>query len=58
MPGAVLGAFVLAALEVALTTVAGGASRDVGVFGLLVLVLTLRPQGLLGGTGRDGAGPV
>jgi branched-chain amino acid transport system permease protein len=58
VPGAVLGAFLLAALEVALTALSGGAWRDVWVFALLVLVLTVRPQGLLGGTGRDAQGPV
>lgn len=58
IPGAVLGAFLLAALEVALTALSGGAWRDVWVFAILVLVLAARPQGLLGGTGRSRVEPV
>lgn len=48
VPGAFVGAFAVAAVEVGASALIGGAWRDIVVFGLLVIFLTLRPQGLLG----------
>jgi len=46
--GAVIGALVLAVLEVCWSTLFGTTYRDVAVFSIIVLVLILRPQGLAG----------
>jgi branched-chain amino acid transport system permease protein len=46
--GAVLGGFIVAALEVFSITLGGSNYRDALTFFLLVLVLVVRPQGLLG----------
>ena len=46
--GAVIGGFVVAALEVASIAFSGSTYRDVIIFLLLILVLLIRPQGLLG----------
>ncbi len=51
--GAVAGAFVLAALETAWTTFFNIGYRDVAVFGLVLVLLTVRPEGLLGVTLRS-----
>lgn len=48
IPGAVLGGFVVAGLEVFSTAAGGSDYRDAFVFGLLFLILLFRPQGLLG----------
>jgi branched-chain amino acid transport system permease protein len=48
VPGAFAGGLAVAAVEVAAATLIGGAWRDIVVFGLLVLFLIFRPQGLLG----------
>jgi len=62
VPGAVLGGFVLGLLETFATGLLpsltngliGTEYRDVFAFGILILVLLLRPAGLLGS--RDGVG--
>lgn len=46
--GAVLGGFIVAAIQTYSTAAGGSSYRDAIVFGLLFLVLLLRPQGLLG----------
>lgn len=46
--GAVLGGFIVAALQIASTAAGGSSYRDAIVFILLFLVLLVRPQGLLG----------
>ena len=46
--GAVLGGFIIAALEVFSITLGGSNYRDALTFFLLFLVLVVRPQGLLG----------
>jgi branched-chain amino acid transport system permease protein len=51
LPGAVLGSFIIAAVEVFWSAGFGAAYKDVAVFTLIPLVLLFRPQGLLG----DGA---
>ena len=68
VPGAFVGGLAVAAVEVAAAAMIGGGWRDIVVFGLLVLFLILRPQGLLGapfdpfdsmrGEGRPGARPL
>lgn len=46
--GAVIGGFVIAGLEVASIAFGGSTYRDAIIFLLLILVLLIRPQGLLG----------
>jgi branched-chain amino acid transport system permease protein len=46
--GAVLGGFIVAAIQTFSTAAGGSSYRDAIVFSLLFLVLLLRPQGLLG----------
>ncbi len=46
--GAVIGGFVIAALEIASIALGGSTYRDAIIFLLLILVLLIRPQGLLG----------
>lgn len=46
--GAVLGGFIVAALQTMSTAVGGSSYRDAIVFSLLFVVLLVRPQGLLG----------
>ena len=48
LPGAILGGFVLGAAETAATAVFWSGYRDIVAFGLLILVLIVRPSGLLG----------
>lgn len=48
VPGAFAGGLAVAAVEVAAASLIGGAWRDIVVFGLLVMFLIFRPQGLLG----------
>ncbi len=48
VPGAFVGAFAVAAVEVGASALIGGAWRDIVVFGLLVVFLVFRPQGLFG----------
>ncbi len=48
LPGALLGALVVALSEAWTAAYVGSAWREVAVFGLLVAVLVLRPEGLLG----------
>jgi branched-chain amino acid transport system permease protein len=48
--GAVLGGFIVAALEVFSVAVGGSTYRDALTFFLLFLILVVRPQGLLGST--------
>ena len=46
--GAVAGAVFLAAIEVFWVALFPAAYRDVAVFGIIILVLALKPEGLLG----------
>jgi branched-chain amino acid transport system permease protein len=48
LPGAVLGGLLLGLMEAFSGLLLDGVTRDLGVFGLLILALLLRPQGLLG----------
>jgi branched-chain amino acid transport system permease protein len=48
LPGAVIGGFVLALTENLIGVYISSAFKDVIVFGLLVLMLLVRPAGLLG----------
>ncbi|MBU6412512.1 MAG: branched-chain amino acid ABC transporter permease [Planctomycetes bacterium] len=51
--GAVLGGFLIALIEFFGSRYVSTELRDVYVFGLLILVLLLRPSGLLGSTARE-----
>jgi branched-chain amino acid transport system permease protein len=48
LPGAILGGFLLGLAETAATAVFWSGYRDIIAFGLLILVLIVRPSGLLG----------
>jgi branched-chain amino acid transport system permease protein len=48
LPGAILGGFLLGAAETAATAVFWSGYRDIIAFALLILVLIVRPSGLLG----------
>jgi branched-chain amino acid transport system permease protein len=48
LPGAVLGGLLLGLMEAFSGVLLDGVTRDLGVFGLLILALLLRPQGLFG----------
>ena len=48
LKGAVMGALSLSALEVIWSALFSSTWRDVGVFGVIILVLILRPEGLAG----------
>ncbi|MBE2267188.1 MAG: branched-chain amino acid ABC transporter permease [Anaerolinea sp.] len=48
IPGAVIGSFVVAALEMFSIAVGGSTYRDAVVFALLFVILLVRPQGLIG----------
>ncbi|EKE76383.1 branched-chain amino acid ABC transporter permease [Oceanibaculum indicum] len=48
VPGAILGAFVIGALETFWSAYFTGAYKDVSVFALLAVILIFRPHGLLG----------
>lgn len=48
LPGAILGGFVLGAAETAATTFFWSGYRDIVAFSLLILVLIVKPAGLLG----------
>ncbi|MBT9259400.1 MAG: branched-chain amino acid ABC transporter permease [Clostridiales bacterium] len=48
IPGAVLGGFLIGILEAFAAGYLGGQWKDVVVFAVLILVLTFRPQGILG----------
>ncbi|WP_018131582.1 branched-chain amino acid ABC transporter permease [Effusibacillus pohliae] len=48
IPGAMLGGLVLGVLETFGTVYAGGEWKDVFAFAILILILTLKPTGLLG----------
>lgn len=50
--GAFIGGLFLAAVETLWTAAFPLAYRDVGVFGLIILILTLRPEGLFGSATR------
>lgn len=51
--GAVLGGFLVAAIQTFSTALGGSSFRDALVFVLLFLVLLVRPQGLLGSSGYE-----
>ena len=46
--GAVLGGFILGVLEAHLTTHFGAVYRDIGTFAILLIILVVRPGGLIG----------
>jgi branched-chain amino acid transport system permease protein len=48
LPGAVLGGFLIGLIEALWSAYFSSAYKDVAVFGVLILVLILRPSGLLG----------
>ena len=48
VPGAMLGGILIGLIETGSAQVFGSAWSDVVIFGLLVVVLTLQPSGLLG----------
>jgi len=48
IPGAMLGGLLLGLLEAIGTQFLGSSWKDVFAFGLLILILILRPNGLLG----------
>ena len=50
IPGAMMGGLLLGLLEAAGTQMLGSSWKDVFAFGLLILILILRPNGLLGKT--------
>ena len=56
LPGAVLGGLVLGVFESLAGGYIGSAYRDIVAFSLLLLVLVLRPQGLLGSRALQGLG--
>jgi branched-chain amino acid transport system permease protein len=56
VPGAVLGGLLLGVLEALAVGYIGEGYRDMVAFGLLLLILTLRPQGLLGDRRLDALG--
>lgn len=55
--GAVLGAFLLAGSETAWTTFFTSDYRDVAVFGLVLAIFLLKPEGLLGSSLRRDSSP-
>jgi branched-chain amino acid transport system permease protein len=48
IPGAVLGAFILSTSQILASTYLGGTYRDAATFGLIMLIILFRPQGLFG----------
>jgi len=48
LPGAILGGFLLGTAETAATTIFWSGYRDIVAFSLLIIVLIVRPSGLLG----------
>ena len=48
IPGAVVGAFILAISQVMASTYLGGTYRDAATFALILLIILFRPQGLSG----------
>jgi branched-chain amino acid transport system permease protein len=48
IPGAVVGAFILAISQVMASTYLGGTYRDAATFGLILVIILFRPQGLFG----------
>jgi branched-chain amino acid transport system permease protein len=55
IPGAFLGALLIGLLEAAWSAAFGLAWKDAAVFGVLILVLVFRPQGLIRGRAADSA---
>lgn len=55
LPGAIIGAFVLGIIEVMVAGYLSSALRDMIAFGILVLVLIVKPTGLLGKNEEDKA---
>ncbi len=55
LPGAIFGAFILGLLEVMITGYVSSALRDMIAFGVLILVLIVRPTGLMGKSSDDKA---
>jgi branched-chain amino acid transport system permease protein len=50
VPGAMLGGLLLGVLEAVGTQIAGSAWSDVFAFGILIIMLIFRPNGILGKT--------
>jgi branched-chain amino acid transport system permease protein len=55
LPGAFVGALIIAAVECFTAAFLGSQWKDIAVFALLVLILLLRPAGLLGTLRQQGA---
>ncbi|MDL2218303.1 branched-chain amino acid ABC transporter permease [Christensenellaceae bacterium OttesenSCG-928-M15] len=55
LPGAIVGAFILGILEVMVTGYVSSALRDMIAYGVLILVLIVRPSGLMGKSSEDKA---
>lgn len=55
LPGAIIGAFILGILEVMITGYVSSALRDMIAYGILILVLIIRPSGLMGKSAEDKA---
>lgn len=55
LPGAIIGAFILGIIEVMIAGYISSALRDMISFGILILVLIIRPTGLMGKSSEDKA---
>ena len=55
LPGAIVGAFILGVLEVMITGYVSSALRDMIAYGILIIVLIVRPSGLMGKSSEDKA---
>ena len=55
LPGAIVGAFLLGVIEVFVAGYISSALRDMISFGILILVLIVRPSGLMGKSSEDKA---
>ena len=51
LPGAVLGAFIMAFAQVFTTQYISAVVSDIGIFGIMIGILIFRPKGLIGGRG-------
>ncbi|WP_035451889.1 branched-chain amino acid ABC transporter permease [Agrilactobacillus composti] len=53
IPGAALGGFVIGLVETAVQAMGFSAFRDAAVYGILIVILIIRPAGILGKTTRE-----
>jgi len=53
IPGAMIGALILGVVEVLAAAFVSSTMRDVFAFGILILVLLVKPTGILGGSSRE-----